>query len=257
MSSSNRSRLDATQPEIIRTEVIRPNGIQAVLFDLDGTLRHNRPASEAVFCDFAVRLGLEDSPAKRLEVMRWSHYYWAQSQELLADVGAFQEEDPFWRNYSYRKLMVFGCREEQADALASDIHQLMKTEHKPADWVPDDVPQTLQALKEAGFRLGVLSNRTLPCQEYLQTLGLADYFDLALVAGEVACWKPEPQIFQHALERLDVTAEQSLYVGDNYYADIVGARRAGLHPVLLDPLGVFPEAGCPVIHTIGELKIAY
>jgi FMN phosphatase YigB (HAD superfamily) len=41
--------------------------------------------------------------------------------------------------------------------------------------------------------------------------------------------------------------EQTLYIGDNYFADVVGARRAGLRPVLYDPKGLFHEPGCPVI----------
>jgi len=48
--------------------------------------------------------------------------------------------------------------------------------------------------------------------------------------------------------------EAAAYVGDNYYADVVGARAAGLHPILIDPLGIFPEAGCPTIRALGELE---
>ena len=47
--------------------------------------------------------------------------------------------------------------------------------------------------------------------------------------------------------------DQTIYVGDNYFADILGAANAGLRPVLLDPDGLFPEAACPVISSLGEL----
>jgi FMN phosphatase YigB (HAD superfamily) len=65
--------------------------------------------------------------------------------------------------------------------------------------------------------------------------------------------KPEPGIFYAALERLGATADQSLYVGDNYWADVIGARRAGVTPVLLDPHRLFPEADCLVLDRIDEL----
>lgn len=234
--------------------MLSPNGIQAILFDLDGTLRHNRPLSVQVFLDYAVQNGAQDSPEQRRSAIRWTHYYWAQSVELMEDIEAFKDQhDPFWLNYARRHLQAFACEPDLIERLAPQIHRYMEEQHRPQDWLPPDVPATLQLLKEAGFRLGVLSNRQNPCRDYLEELGIAHFFDLALVAGEVAAWKPQPEIFFHALERLGAIPEETLYVGDNFYADVVGARRAGLQPVLIDPDEVFPDAGCTVIRQIGEL----
>jgi FMN phosphatase YigB (HAD superfamily) len=60
-------------------------------------------------------------------------------------------------------------------------------------------------------------------------------------------------MFDIALQQLDLPAQAVVYVGDNYYADVVGARGAGLWPVLLDPDNLFPEAGCPLIPRMGDL----
>jgi putative hydrolase of the HAD superfamily len=234
--------------------LLSPNGITTILFDLDGTLRYNLPSSTQVFLDYAVTLGLEDSPEKRLDAMRWTHYYWANLSELQQDEKTYgRNEAVFWANYARLHLEAFGASAELAAELAPLMHEYMKNEHKPVEYVPADVPVMLHTLKEAGFRLGVLSNRVDPCQSVLELLGLTRYFDLALVAGEVACWKPDPEIFFHALKRLGTAPEQAVYVGDNYYADIVGAQRAGLRPVLIDPDGVFPDADCTIIRTMGEL----
>jgi putative hydrolase of the HAD superfamily len=73
------------------------------------------------------------------------------------------------------------------------------------------------------------------------------YFDWLVAAGEVGVSKPDPAIFHLALERAGAPADQAVYVGDNYWADVVGAQRAGLRPVLLDPHRLFPEAVCPVL----------
>ena len=67
-------------------------------------------------------------------------------------------------------------------------------------------------------------------------------------------WKPDPRIFQHALDRSETSPQQTHYVGDNYYADVPGAQQAGLQPVLIDPDKVFPKADCPVIRKMGQLK---
>jgi putative hydrolase of the HAD superfamily len=98
-----------------------------------------------------------------------------------------------------------------------------------------------------------VSNRDNPYQDEIDELGMKDYFHFSLAAGEVQCWKPEPGIFEHAVRMAGSTTEQTLYVGDNYFADVVGAQRAGLRPVLYDPKGLFHDPGCPVIASFEEL----
>lgn len=229
--------------------------VDTVLFDLDGTLRHNKPDYTQAFFDYAVRLGVPDGDEKRRATARWTHYYWAQSGELAQDSERFNVQgDPFWINYLQRSLVVFGCTEDCAVELAPELSQCLQKYHHFEDYVPTDVPEVLKYLKGAGYRLGVLSNRSNPYREYLLELGLADYFELILAAGEVDIWKPDAKIFQIGVDRLQTTPAKTVYVGDNYYADIIGSRNAGLSPILIDPEGVFPDADCPVITTLGELQ---
>jgi HAD superfamily hydrolase (TIGR01509 family) len=229
--------------------------LQAVLFDLDGTLRVNRPSFVQAFYDCAVRLGVEDGCEKRRHAARWTHYYWAESPEIKQDQRDYGDQsESFWLNYARRSLLAFDCTPEYASQLAPRVNDYMRNEHHPDNWVPPDVPETLQALKEGGYLLGLLSNRLRPCQEFLAGIGLLDYFDLVLVAGEVGAGKPDPLIFTQALQRLGCRAAWALYIGDNYFADVVGAQHAGILPVLLDPEEIFPDADCPVIDEIGDLQ---
>jgi putative hydrolase of the HAD superfamily len=101
--------------------------------------------------------------------------------------------------------------------------------------------------------LGLVSNREHPLDEIVSELGLEGMFAFTLAAGEIDIWKPDPGIFREALVRGNCRPASTVYVGDNYYADVVSARAAGLMPVLLDPREIFPEAGCRVIHHLGEL----
>lgn len=235
--------------------LLSPNGIQAVLFDVDGTLRANRPSSVHAFLDHAAALGLADSPERRHLAIRWTHAYWAQSADMLQDAQIFKgQEEQFWVNYARRHLIAFGCPETQAAELAPEMQRYMREVYRPVDTVLPEVYDTLDILRAAGFRLAVVTNRTQPCDDYLQTLKLGGYFDFALVAGAVSYWKPQPEIFEHALQRLGLQPEQAIYVGDNYYADVLGARRAGLRPVLIDPDGLFPDAGCATIGRMDELS---
>lgn len=230
------------------------NGIRAILFDLDGTLRHNEPSGADVFTDYVAGYGYRLSQEDRLRALRWEHYYWANSPELLADIGADKNEDRlFWRKYTYRRLVALGLSTVTADALAPQVCQYMEESYRPANVVPAELPGVLAALHAAGYTLGVVSNRDHPYWELLQEMGLCPFFDFSLAGGEVKSWKPEPGIFHAALERADSTAAQTVYVGDNYFADVVGARRAGLRPVLYDPGGLFPDPGCPVITSFDGL----
>ena len=234
--------------------MLSTNGIRAVCFDLDGTLRYSRPTFAEAFFDIATSLGVSYSPGSRRHASRWLHYYWAKSEELVSDRELYAGQDEaFWRNHARLLLEVLDCAPQQAIELAPVASQRMADEFKPEDCVFPDVPQALQELKSAGFSLAVLSNRSKPYVDQLENLSLASYFDFAMHAGEVGGWKPDVFIFERAAERMGIRPEQSLYVGDNYYADVVGASRAGMKPVLVDPEGLFPEADCPIIRKIGDL----
>lgn len=228
--------------------------VDTILFDLDGTLRHNRPSFVQAFYDYAVSLGVPDGVERRRKAARWAHYYWAQSAELEQDSKQFDfDEEPYWVHYAHRSLIAFDCTADCASDLAPEVQRYMRHEHNSEDYVPDDVPKTLRRLKNANYRLGLLSNRSRPCQEYLEEIGLAEFFELALVAGEVNSWKPDPEIFNQAILRLEAKPERTIYIGDNYYADIVGAKNAALIPLLIDPDDVFPDADCLVVKSIGDL----
>jgi HAD superfamily hydrolase (TIGR01549 family) len=228
--------------------------IDTIIFDLDGTLRYNVPSADDTQYNYALQLGVNDTPGRQRLGARWAHYYWAQSGELFDDLARFERfEDDFWVHYSFRYLRALTVPNERATHMAPGLYQLMKDGFAPENRLRPDVPETLSFLRASGFTLGLVSNRSNPCQEECEQLGLLGYFEFAYVAAEVDAWKPDPHIFDRALEQTGSLPESTIYVGDNYYADIVGAKNAGLQPVLIDPDGIFPEAECAVIKNVGEL----
>lgn len=235
--------------------MIPSNTIKAIFFDLDGTLRHSVPSGGDVFTDYAITLGLPVDDAARLRAARWEHMYWASSVDLRDDLLAHSEDtENFWIQYSQRRLAALGAAPEWAVEFAPNISKHMGEFYKPESVVPEDVRRVLPQLKQAGYILGVVSNRDKPFQELLHEHGIGEFFDFSLAAGEVNTYKPEPGVFEHALQRMNLSAQEVIYVGDNYYADVVGARRAGLRPVLYDPLGVFPDPDCTTIKSFDELN---
>jgi HAD superfamily hydrolase (TIGR01662 family) len=231
------------------------NSIKAVFFDLDGTLRHSVPAGGEVFTDYVMTLGILFSQEDRLRAMRWEHLYWANSPDLRDDLVAHSADtDNFWNEYSRRRLVALGVSPALAREYAPRVSAHMGAEYKPESTVPDEVREALVQLRKLGYRMAVLSNREKPFQETLDTHRISEFFEFCLAGGEVDSYKPEPGLFEHALKQAGLAPQEAIYVGDNYFADVVGSRRAGLTPVLFDPDGIFPEADCTIIKTFEELN---
>ncbi len=110
----------------------------------------------------------------------------------------------------------------------------------------------LDRLKDAGIRLAVVSNSDGRAAAALEAAGLLDAFEFVVDSGEVGVEKPDPRIFQIALDRLGVGASDAVYVGDLYEVDVVGARAAGLDVVLLDPQGAHAGRGVRTVRSIAE-----
>ncbi|MEK6221020.1 MAG: HAD family hydrolase [Chloroflexota bacterium] len=228
--------------------------ITTVLFDLDGTLRHSVPTGHDVFWEYAATLGAENTPESRRKAQQWGHSYWADSEDLLIDLETFgKENDEFWQNYTRRHLLALGFSIDEAQKWAVPAHKHMRKNYHPEDIIPDDVPETLTALRKANYTIGLVTNRTDPIDNYMENNGLNKLVDFYFAAGEIGTWKPKPEIFFYALGLANAKPQEAIYVGDNYYADIVGARSANIQPILIDPHNFFPEADCPTIEAIGEL----
>ena len=108
------------------------------------------------------------------------------------------------------------------------------------------VPEALARLREAGFRLVVVSNADGTVEEGLTRAGLRPLLHAVVDSSVVGFEKPDPRIFSHALSLFDSDPARTLHVGDMYAADIVGARAAGVHALLLDPHGDWGDVDCPV-----------
>jgi HAD superfamily hydrolase (TIGR01662 family) len=231
--------------------------IKAIFFDLDGTIRLNEPRGTDVFTEHAARLGLRVREDDLLRAMRWEHYYWANSHELKDDVKELGRlSDEHWLRYAHRQLVALGASAKEAAELAPQINDYMLAAYEPRSVVPQELPAILEALTQAGIQLGVISNRERPLQEVLTDIGLIKHFPYSLASGEIQAWKPDPQVFLHACKAVGVEPAESVYVGDNWFADVVGAKAAGLTPVLYDPRGIFDDPECAVITAFDELPPA-
>lgn len=108
----------------------------------------------------------------------------------------------------------------------------------PQKWIAfDHVHHVLRELKGRSFRLGIISNWDHTARKVIEANGLAPYFEQIIISAEVGYEKPDPQIFQLAMEKAGVTAEECLYIGDNYYDDVMGCNQVGMESFLINRFG--------------------
>jgi len=98
--------------------------------------------------------------------------------------------------------------------------------------------KVLAELKSAGFLLGLVTNTSLPqsvVKAEFDRLSLYDYFDTVVCSSEIVFRKPDAAMFEVALRSLKVSPTEALFIGDDYHADIVGAKQIGMKAVWLNP----------------------
>ena len=107
------------------------------------------------------------------------------------------------------------------------------------------VVEALQSFKQCGLNLVVVSNSDGTVEQNLKDRELASYFSHIIDSAMIGIEKPDPGIFEYALEISGADRASTVHVGDMYFADIEGARRAGLDAILLDPFDDWHDADCP------------
>jgi len=231
----------------MRTET----SIDTVLFDFDGTLVFHEPDSFDVISAFCADIGQPLSVEAERQGRRTRHEYFLDP--TIRDQLAGLSTEEFWHHFNRHTLEAFKIKGDLDHLAAEATSRFDGLELNY--YCPDAGCQTLAELGARGYSLGLITNRDSVerFNVLLDQLGLRHYFDLVLASGEVGIQKPDPGIFAVALERIGASAGASLYIGDNYWADVVGARRAGLTPVLLDPHQLFPEADCRILERIDGL----
>jgi HAD superfamily hydrolase (TIGR01549 family) len=115
---------------------------------------------------------------------------------------------------------------------------------------------TRHALVRIGqnFRIAVISNADGGIGRVLSRCGIADCFESVTDSGIVGVEKPHPKIFEAALETMQVRPDESLYVGDVYSVDYVGARNAGMQAVLFDVAGAYRDRQLPRVGSMEQLE---
>jgi putative hydrolase of the HAD superfamily len=229
---------------------------KAVFLDAGETMIHPHPSFGELFADVLAKAGHDVEIERILETVsvysqRWSEAAkregkgpWSVSQEASRD---------FWLGVYDGFLRDLGV-EGDPDTLLGIARRLYSTFSDPASYraYPDVLPG-LDALAERGYTLGLISNFEEWLELVLEAVELTRYFPVRVISGVEGIEKPDPRIFEIALERAGMSAEESVYVGDHPHFDVEAAEAVGMFPVLIDRRDRYPDAPGVRITSIEEL----
>ena len=214
------------------------NKIQTIFFDAANTL---------IFPDYFViqkvlsEFGLKSTVAQ----IRQAEY------EALAEAQKLKGIQS-WKVYFGIWLKMVGAKEEDVKEINARLWEIHRQKNL---WslVEESAVETLAELKKRQYKLGVISNSDGSIEKLLTDCGLAKYFDTIVDSSVFGVRKPDAKIFEFALKEIKANPGESLFVGDSYEIDVLGAENAGLTAVLFDPLKRLEHLKCTKINQLSEL----
>lgn len=221
---------------------------KAVFFDVDFTLIYPGPTFQAEgYRRACAAHGIEVDPA-RFDAAT------AASSSILDEVEEQIYTHDLFVHYTASIIEHMGGRGEQVIAVAREIYEQWSVNHHFELY--DDVAPVLTQLSESGLIVGAISNSHRSLDAFCEHFSLRRLITVSVSSAEHGYMKPHRSIFDAALAKAGVRAEEAVMVGDSIKHDIDGALAIGMRAVLLRRSGEVPAdlpAGMPVIQTLTML----
>ncbi len=215
---------------------------RAVLFDVGGTLLH-------MDYEFISTLPACRDAGVRPEALKLAEVS-ARTEAASAYAAGHPDQEATARYFR----AILGGAKVSGERLDETIALLRRRHDDRLLWsvVQPGTREGIQEIRRRGYVVGVVSNADGSVERLLNEQGFSGHFDFVLDSARVGVQKPDPRIFRLACERAGVPPSLAVYVGDVPGVDVLGARRAGLIPVLMDPGDAFTEVQCLRVHDITE-----
>jgi len=215
------------------------SNFKAVFFDVGGTLIRVHPSVGDVYAKHARDFGFAGTAD---ELNKGFKLQWKKMGgiESLGNKSGPKAEEKFWKDLVFEVFQPLGGldRFDEYFKLIFDVFR------DGSNWkIYEDVIESgiLEKLKERDIVLGVISNWDSRLTSTLENLELANHFKFILPSAVVGSAKPDKKIFEEALRLSGVQPHEACHIGDEVKTDIEGAKKLGIHPILLDRDNRFEE----------------
>jgi putative hydrolase of the HAD superfamily len=228
--------------------------IKAIFFDWFNTLAYYYPPREGLHALACSELGISVDAGKLTRSLVQADQFWfGEEARYPIKMRSPQEQKEFC--IQYERLVLQGAEIVIDDEPAWQANQrVWKLVENAGFTLYDDVLPTLNELKRRGLTLGLISNLRKDMLAICRELKLEPLIDFVVTSAEVGADKPQPAIFQAALQRAKVAPSEAIHVGDQYNSDVIGAQQVGIKPILIDRYHIFDETvDCPKINRLDEL----
>ncbi len=213
--------------------------IKAVFFDLYQTLIHYDPPHEEVMAQIMGDYGIEITPDNlRRPVAVADDFIYEENSRLGISQRSEEERKSLFIKYQKMLLEEAGI-EATPDLVRNNMIKMQQA--NPKRILFDDVLPALSSLKQKGFILGLISNVDSDIKPLLDELGVLSLLQVVVTSQDIGYHKPQPEIFIQAANLAGVKVEESMYIGDQYQADVLGSKNAGMQGILLDRNGYSPK----------------
>lgn len=204
-----------------------------IFFDVGGTLLHFHPSHAEALGNAARHMGIRVEPEAAAAAVRAAR----RGHGGHPDPIDLEGNKRWWLGLFGRLLRELGRPEDDP------LREEMFARHRAGDWLhpASDTLAALRILADRGHRMAVISNWDDTLEPILERRGLLGFFDFVVTSVHVGAAKPDPRIFEIALQRAGVDATEAVHVGDEFRADVLGARASGIRPVLLATKSAPPD----------------
>ena len=208
---------------------------EAILFDLDSTLTHT---GEYAFkaCEWLLSKTAEDTSDIRDPYFKSLFSNYRIEIERIVNGAPYITPTKCVRNALRKSLEDVGL--VVINSLLDEVTDMFRRLHVELSKPMPSTENLLQRLSANGIKMGVITNSFVgDVQTILGGFNLTKFFTVLVDPGNMKAFKPMPEIFEYAMGELEVSKNEVLYVGDEYYADIVGAARTGIPSVWVNIRG--------------------
>jgi putative hydrolase of the HAD superfamily len=234
----------------------QPQSIRTIFFDVGFTLLHPSPSTFGICQQVCQKLDIYINPDRLeqgIESAKYSHFHQLPSnRHTWADERTIAD---FWLTY-FTDLLQPLVAEHDEPRLHQLIDAIIDAFKQHTNWqLYSDVKPTLEAFRSKGYNLGIISDWNIALGPLLRQLDLTPYFDCMIVSAIARHAKPSPALYDMALERTNAIPDYTIYIGDSYVHDVLGARAVGITPILLDRTATLTKSNvdCLLVHSLYEL----